>query len=588
METTYEYRIIVFKLRNGASWDTCLQGKKLMGYRSVVISEHPVEENETTCEWNYLHYHGIVEHEARYRFDADRIFNQFRSECCEWMKSEKCKFPVRTLAYFNLDPRRIVYRNTRTDESDLPMLEAQVTPEEIEKVKQNKAERVKLGQSKSNDIMILKDMILESNSQSESELMENFCGNSVFEHIFCKRTYKDQFKKALQFAIMSCLDTPYIELVRNYKDRKNQCLSPTSSFRLMQDWMKFQNINPMRFCSDILDIMDKKQRKKNTLVLKGEPNSGKTFIAKAIEKACIFYGEVTQGTAGYAFMWQDCTNKRVIVINEPFFDLTMIESLKAVLEGTGTFVHKKNTSDDYLRPTPIIVTTNNHLWSHCPTAECAIRARCLRIYDNLKAADCLKNVNKDLHPAWILPFLPGICRPATPVSDISDDECPTSQDTATVAPELTSKPKTEPEVPQTPLTSVVDNTTSILHNLQSPKRSSITHLLNAPLRPVRSETYSEALSCSNRGSPQHLTQDLTNLEENKCQTPLKTSTKSKSIRRKLSLEEPETPPTKKQQLSQEEVTPVQLHPWTHCQDPMEDSTLTSLQEGPEEEDKSPQ
>ncbi|GIY07977.1 parvo_NS1 domain-containing protein [Caerostris extrusa] len=60
-------------------------------------------------------------------------------------------------------------------------------------------------------------------------------------------------------------------------------------------------------------------------------------------KACIFYGDVSQAVAGYGFMWQYSVNKRMVLINKPFFDNCCIEELKTVLEGTGTFVKECNT-----------------------------------------------------------------------------------------------------------------------------------------------------------------------------------------------------------------------------------------------------
>ncbi|CAL1286310.1 unnamed protein product, partial [Larinioides sclopetarius] len=33
----------------------------------------------------------------------------------------------------------------------------------------------------------------------------------------------------------------------------------------------------------------------------------------------------------------------------------MVETLKTILEGTGTFVHKKMSGDEYLHPTPVII-----------------------------------------------------------------------------------------------------------------------------------------------------------------------------------------------------------------------------------------
>lgn len=51
-------------------------------------------------------------------------------------------------------------------------------------------------------------------------------------------------------------------------------------------------------------------------------------------------------------MWKDCINKRIIVIKEPFFEQAIMEQLKFILEGTEAFVHKKMSSDEYVRLTP--------------------------------------------------------------------------------------------------------------------------------------------------------------------------------------------------------------------------------------------
>ena len=102
-------------------------------------------------------------------------------------------------------------------------------------------------------------------------------------------------------------------------------------------------------------------------------------------------------------MWQDCINKRIIVINEPYFDAAMIEQLKIILEGTGTgtFVHKKMSNDEYLRPTPVIITSNTYVWNLCPSTKGANLTRLIHFYDQLKACPIIENVSKDLHPAWL-------------------------------------------------------------------------------------------------------------------------------------------------------------------------------------------
>lgn len=529
MDTTaFNYKAIVFRLKNGAILDTCLPVKKLLGYRSVVIAEHPASEDEE-CEWNGLHYHGLVETNAKYRFDTDRVFLQIKSEHCEFLKYEPCKLPVNFLAYMQLPPRKIVFRHERDNTSDLALLQSQVTPELISQVKERKLNRMSVKKEGSQDIMVIKDLILKSGAQSEAELLNEYHDNTVFENLYCKRTFTTNFKKSLNFAIQSVLDKNYLDLTRDFEDKKNQCMSPKRSADLMEEWCKFQGIDILTFCRTIVNLMDKQQRKKNTLILEGSPNSGKTFIAKSIEKACIFYGEISQGSSGYAFMWQDCVNKRVIVINEPFFDACMIEQLKIVLEGTGTFVHKKNCSDEYLRPTPVVITSNTPVWNMCVGAKEAIKVRCLSIYDKLKAAPMLKNVRKDLHPRWInLLLMRHDDRKPMPVSPISsDDECSTSRAIDIVAPVLTSEKQTQTEDQSTISTPVVGPTTSAWRKA---KLGLTTSLLNAPVKKECSETRLPVLL---RAKEEYKTY----LEENSCQEeePEVTTTKRQRSKDDLKL-----------------------------------------------------
>lgn len=426
MNTSFGYRAIVFQLSDCAKLDSSLKAKKLLSYRSVVIAEHP-EDSLSECDWNGLHYHGIVEGTPNniQRFDGDRVFQQFKTELCAGrFKSEQCKLPVNFLAYMQIPPRTIVYRNERNDESDLSMLEAQVTPELIEQVKERKIARINAKKEGSQDIMIIKDLILKSNAQSESELLNIYHNDPVFEAIYCKRTFTTNFKKALNFAIQTTLDTDILSLCHNFEDKNKKCLTPIRSANLVDQWCSHQGIDPRQFCDDMIALLDKKERKRNALIMEGAPNSGKTYITHSMQKACVFFGEVCQGMSGYAFMWQDCVNKRLIVLNEPYFDNAIIEQLKIVLEGTGTFVHKKNCGDEYLRPTPVIITSNNPVWSQCPNAEEAIRARVLRYYGNLKPCDFLKNVRKDLHPRWLPILSQRYARAASPVewSDTDNDE----------------------------------------------------------------------------------------------------------------------------------------------------------------------
>lgn len=588
--TKKAYRAIAFQLKKNPLTSNIVV-KKLLGYRDVVISEHPENEDED-CEWNMLHYHGVVEHFENYRFDSDRIFNQVKDHCV-WFKSEQCKLPVNFCAYMQIPPRKIVYTNERSTDSDLTMLLAQVTPELIEEVKARKTARKEAKQESGRDIMYLKNLILKSNAQSEAELLEYYHNDNNFENVYCKRTFSQNFKKALSFAIQETLHIPIRDLCCNFEDKKNQCMPAVKSANLMEKWCHFQGIDPGQFARDFEAVLDRTPRKQNCICLTGEPNSGKTFIAKSMEKACIFYAEIVQGTAGYAFMWQDCINKRVIVINEPCFDYTIIETLKAVLEGTGTYVHKKNSSDEYLRPTPVLITSNVPVWNMCSGAEQAIRVRCKRIYDNLKPCPFLKYVRKDLHPGWLTLLLIRHAKEAAPVSDISDDdECRTSPaiDSADLEPTPAKRLKTEAR--RMSLTPTVHNTTSTSKTPQSPKRRPIADLLNAPKRKASSEIPLRELSKQN---PQFktslssvtccLAKKLDNVqetEENSCQsedTSVNFTSPKRSPRIKNKTQESTLSKSQQRHYLEE-------HQW--IQDPKYQPNLPEMsEESAEEEDKSP-
>lgn len=576
LEAATAYRAIVFALKPGITWNTCAEGKKLFQYRNVVLAEHPPEP-DGQCEWDGLHYHGLVEHPAKYRFDSDRIFNKFKENECEWFKSETCKLPVNYLAYMAIPPRKQIYVNCRDENSDLDCLLAQVTPEMVEEAAKKKKERTTWKQEGCKDVMYLKDLILKTGVATENQLVPLYSDCDRFISVYCKRTFQMNFQKALAFAHLQTTDMSIRDLSINWEDKFNQCMSPQESALLIERWCSFQNIDPQQFISDVINVMDKCYRKKNTLILQGAPNSGKTFIAKSLEKAAIFYSEISQGIAGYSFMWQDCVNKRLIVINEPYFDRCMIEELKMVLEGTGLFVKQKMKGDAYLKPTPVIITTNNDIWRMCPEAKSAITARCLRIYDQLQACDYLKDITKDLHPRWINLLAIKYAKAAPDVSDISDDECPTSLVIDTVDRELTSKPQTEPVDLSTHSTTAAENTISPLPD-QALKRKLTTDLSTAPKKRVCSVSRLQPPSTSSQDST--TSQYWANFYQDRSPSPCPRSpSTSKVTREKQSLDQEAA--NNKTQCKSTTMKQVARILWKHQEQ-------AQLEEAEEEEDKSPQ
>ncbi|GIX82269.1 parvo_NS1 domain-containing protein [Caerostris darwini] len=63
-------------------------------------------------------------------------------------------------------------------------------------------------------------------------------------------------------------------LCAEYVDDRNRCMSPYQSADLVEQWCKFQNIQPGDFAGNFIKLMDVKQRKLSNLILQGAPNSG--------------------------------------------------------------------------------------------------------------------------------------------------------------------------------------------------------------------------------------------------------------------------------------------------------------------------
>lgn len=160
---------------------------------------------------------------------------------------------------------------------------------------------------------------------------------------------------------------------------------------------------PGKFARDIVSFVDRARLKVNTLWLHEKNNASKTLIARSIMKLCITYHQVPPGSN--RFMFQDCVNKRIIIMNEPFFDEVQIEVCKRVFEGTGCFLPVKMKNDQLLIPTPVLVKSNTDLWATNQAAKPQLENRIYKGLYGLKEAAFLKEVTKQLNPPWILYYL---------------------------------------------------------------------------------------------------------------------------------------------------------------------------------------
>jgi len=75
-------------------------------------------------------------------------------------------------------------------------------------------------------------------------------------------------------------------------------------------------------------------------------------------------------------MYQNCIDKDIIVWEEPLIGNSELKKFKLVSEGTPTEVAIKFRAPEKSERTPLLITTNHHIWRYCSSEEPALRNRC--------------------------------------------------------------------------------------------------------------------------------------------------------------------------------------------------------------------
>lgn len=158
-----------------------------------------------------------------------------------------------------------------------------------------------------------------------------------------------------------------------------------------------ENIN--YFLTDLLNVVDKKIPKLNTLAILADPNAGKNYFFDAV--ACFFinYGCIGTANKTNVFAFQEAAGKRLVLWNEPNYEAVHIEKLKELLAGDTTRVHVKYQKDTPLQGPPIIILTNDNLSIF---GMSAFQSR-IKLY-KWRSAPFLKEYDKKINPLFLLPL----------------------------------------------------------------------------------------------------------------------------------------------------------------------------------------
>lgn len=153
---------------------------------------------------------------------------------------------------------------------------------------------------------------------------------------------------------------------------------PDEEYKLLSIFEN-SNIDIHNFVRDLKCVLMCDVPKMNTLKMYGEPNSGKTTIARLIVSKFVACYANNRGTEN-EFYLENFLNKSIILCDELFITHSSVEDFKSVLGGAVIDIDKKYLSKQLLSRTPVICTSNYRRFGrgHLPPTD--ERALCTRCY----------------------------------------------------------------------------------------------------------------------------------------------------------------------------------------------------------------
>lgn len=188
-------------------------------------------------------------------------------------------------------------------------------------------------------------------------------------------------------------------LCEAFKLYGRQYMSVSESCSVIRSWASFQHFDINELIESVVEILDRKVNKKNTLLLIGESNAGKTILfTEPLADLCVFVGRLTGAGQSSEFYYMECVNQRLITVDEILLTREMAQIFKVLLGGETMNANTKHTRACIMERTPVIMTSNHPPWALSPGDKQMFLNRCY-LYD-CKTCPFLKNVNK-IHPlAW--------------------------------------------------------------------------------------------------------------------------------------------------------------------------------------------
>lgn len=185
----------------------------------------------------------------------------------------------------------------------------------------------------------------------------------------------------------------------NFFEEKDAYIPVEESVIWLEKMLEYNNIPIASFVNDVHTVMNKRLPKKNSLLLLGKPNSGKTMICDSVVSSVVYSEVVSTFNGMSSFEFQPFLAKRAVLMNEPKITDKTVEMLKNILEGQTVSIDVKFKSGQTLTRTPIFIASNENLTFYTSARESnlkAFKARCFEY--TLQPYDELKHCAGKLHP----------------------------------------------------------------------------------------------------------------------------------------------------------------------------------------------
>nr|QKE54974.1 MAG: nonstructural protein [Parvoviridae sp.] len=139
----------------------------------------------------------------------------------------------------------------------------------------------------------------------------------------------------------------------------------------MHQIMLHQGVQPEIFDKCFYDWITKADSKRNTFVLYGPSNTGKSAFIKGL-KEILPWGEVCNSNT---FAFEGMLHGTWAAWEEPLLSPELCEKAKQIMEGMTCMIPVKFKKPATLERTPLFITTNHPIWRFCSSEEEALRNR---------------------------------------------------------------------------------------------------------------------------------------------------------------------------------------------------------------------